>query len=134
MIVLTHPKLTIASKLSPNTIYAWYNGLTSKSTLSADFLSQVGDLSSKLLQLIHHRVDRVLELSNLRILLHGMDEYLLAEITICNSRNDCADFLEHLLVCSVDLRVLLDLPLKLLDRYGAAVAVEDSLCGCLLVV
>ena len=108
-------KHTIPRKLGPDAINTRHDRLTSKSALSTNLFRQVGDLSSKLLQLVHHRVDRVLELSNLRIFLHGVNEHLFAEITICDGCDDRSDFLQHLLVRGVYLRILLDLALQLLD-------------------
>ena len=110
-----HFKRTIPRKLGPDTIDARHDRLASKPALGTDLFRQVGDLPSKLLQLVHHRVDRVLELSNLRILLHGVNEHLFAEITIRDGCDDRSDFLQHLLVRGVYLDILLDLALQLLD-------------------
>lgn len=81
------------------------------------------DLTRKFLQLIYHFVDRVLEPRNLWILLGGMDEDLLAEVSIRDGGDDGADLSKHLLVGSVDLRIFLDLSLQLFYRLGVSKSV-----------
>ena len=90
------------------------------------------DLAGKFLQLIYHLVDRMLESRNLGILLRSMYQDLFAQVSIRNRSYDCANFPQHFLIGRIDLRILLNLPLQLLDTRRVTQSVQCSLRRALL--
>lgn len=72
------------------------------------------DLTGEVLQLVHHCIDGFLKSGDLRVLFSCVDEYLFAEISLCDSSDNGANLSEDLLVGLVDLGILLDLALELL--------------------
>lgn len=126
-------KPTIFCELSPDATDAGHGGLSAKATLRPDLLRQMRDLTCKHLQLIYHLVDGMLEPRNLWILLCGMYQDLLAQISMCHGRDDRADLLEYFLIGCVDLCILLDFALQLFNRGRVAEGIQRVLGSGLLV-
>lgn len=128
-------KHTILSQFGPDTINTRQVGLTAKTSFGTDLFGQMGDLTRKLLQLVHHAIDGTLEGRNLWIALLGIDQDLFAEIAICDSRDDTANLAQHFLISEIDLLVLGQLALQSLDIvHGVADAAQDDFCSALLLL
>lgn len=107
-----HKQLTRVGQLCPNTIYAWQVGLPTKSALRSDFSGQEGDLTGKLLQLIHHGIDRAFEQGDFRVHFLSVNQNLLAQIAHSDSCDNGTDFTKGLLESQVGLLVLAKLALQ----------------------
>lgn len=62
-----------------------------------------------------------------------MYKHFLAQVAVRHRSDDGAYFSQHLLVCGIDLRILLDLPLQLLYVRRVAESVQCCFGGVLLV-
>src|SRR5207302_3217571 len=81
-------RVHVVGEVLPGAGDALYLGLAAEAALGADLPGDAGDLVGEGAQLVDHRVDRVLELENLALDVHGD---LLGQVPIRHGRRDLGD-------------------------------------------
>lgn len=110
---------TAISEFGPNTVDSWEVGLSTQPAFGSDLLGEEGDLTGKLLQLVHHLIDGTFEVHDFRVHLLCVDEHLLAQVTHGDSGDDVANLTESFLEGQVGLLVLAELPFEGADILDA---------------
>src|SRR4029078_7076319 len=81
-------RVDVVGQVLPGATHAPQVGLAAQLALGADFARHAGHFGGEGVELVHHRVDGVLELENLAL---DVDGDLLRQVALCHGRGDFGD-------------------------------------------